>query len=250
MHRPKRFRERRAADMQAFDANDVSIVELAHQQEELGLRARVGGNGFVHAAQGRHGRLCVRQIPPAWLILRRRRRLRSRLSSTASGLHGAPGPAGHQVSVFPRAIMKKLHERIVGIREVRRRKEARAAEEQVAAVPVEAELCLSALRAGDVGRAEQEGAQSGLYWRRHHGVRACQPNGFFRAGDVHSLHEGLGCGAGDRPEVGAEALPADGRPRAFEQAQAADHVTEHGDYFRVVESALARGLVGLLVAGQ
>ena len=82
-----------------------------------------------------------------------------RLTSAAPGFHGAPDPAGKQVTVFPRAVMEKLHERIVGIREVRRRKEARAAEEQVAAVAVEAQLSLSALRAG--GRAEEESAQSG-----------------------------------------------------------------------------------------
>ena len=258
VHRPGRSRERGAADMQALDANDVAIVELAHQQEELGLRARVGGDCLVHAAQGRHGGLCVRQIPPARSVLRRLGRLRStargagfgRLRSPAPGLHGAPGPGGNQVTVCPRAIMEKFHERTVGIREVRRRKEARAAEEQVAAVAVEAQLSLPAFRAGDLGRAEQEGAQSGLYCRRHHGVRACLPDGFFRAGDVHSLHEVFGTGVADRPEVGVEAFPADGRPRALEQAQAADHVAQHGNDFRVVEPALARGLVGLRVVVQ
>ena len=246
VHRPRRSREKRAADMQTLDANDETIVKLAHQQEELGLRARIGGDCLVHAAQGRHGGLGIRQIHSTPLLSRRL----GRLTSTACGAHGALSAANNQVIVISRAIMEKLHKWIVGICKVWRRKKARTTEKQVAAMAVVAQLCFATLRAGDVGRAEQKGAQSGFYFRWHHGIRACHPQTFFWAGDVHSLHEVLGAGAADRPEVGAEALPADGRPRALEQAQAADHVAQNGDDLRVVEPALARGLVVLLVAGK
>ena len=48
--------------MQALQADDVAVVELRHQQEELGLRPRVCCHYLVHPLQRRHGRRWTPQV--------------------------------------------------------------------------------------------------------------------------------------------------------------------------------------------
>ena len=99
------------------------------------------------------------------------------------------GPARDEMAVLARAIVQQLHDRIVGVREVRCDEEAGSAEKKVAAVAVKTKFGLAALCAGHLGGTEQHRPESGLHLRWHLWTGSSRNNGLPRTGNIHGFHE-------------------------------------------------------------
>ena len=130
VHRRPRRAQRRAADVEAFDADDEAVVQLTHEQKELRLCPRILRDYLMHVPERRHPRLSVRQETNDCLLLLLERQtgwLRGRagrwpgtLRSSAGGrsamLSRAVGvrlkcPARGEMAVVGRSVVEQLDDR-------------------------------------------------------------------------------------------------------------------------------------------
>ena len=112
--------------------------------------------------------------------------------------------------------MQHLHDRAVGIGEIRRGEKTGCTEKNVVPVTVEAQGRFPPLCAGHVGCAEQQRPQGSFHLRGHFRPRTCRTNGLLRTSDVHGLKEIRRTRTGNCFQIGGEAFPADGCLGAFE----------------------------------
>ena len=89
--------------MQPVHADDVAIVQLAHEEEELGLSSRVRRDDLMHASQRRHVGLRGRQVASKPM-----RGASGTLSSGPGGGLRCIATAVH-VALLPGAVVQQLH---------------------------------------------------------------------------------------------------------------------------------------------
>ena len=226
-------------------------MQLAHQEEELGLCSGVCCDNLVHASQRRHARFGGRQVASQRLgrgvvggpgVSCRLR------SAACDGLKSAV--AHVKVGVLAWAVVQHLHQRVVGVGKVRSVKEARWAPEEVVRMPIEAKLPFATFSASHVGGAEQQGLESCFDLGWHVWPTASGPNALPWTGNVHGLHELLGSGAGQHLQVRIKPLSADGGSCAFEQPHASHNVAHDRDDLRIVEATLGRGHIWYSICGK
>ena len=104
--------------------------------------------------------------------------------------------------------MQLPHQWILRIFKIKRLKEGRRTEEQVVRMSVVPELGLAALRAADVRRAQEQGAQSGLDLSNHLPMRQSSDDAVLGTYDFRGLCEVWEAGVCERSEVCREALSA------------------------------------------
>ena len=79
-------------------------MQLAHQEEELGLCSRVSRDNLVHAPQRRHARLCARQV-----AFRKQGGAGGSLSSGSGGGLRSTAADVAEVAVLAGPVVQHLH---------------------------------------------------------------------------------------------------------------------------------------------
>ena len=103
--------------METLESNDVAIMQLGHEEEELGLCTRVFGHDLVHAFKRRHARLHSSYL------------MGSKLRSIAHG-------ADVEMAVAVGPLVEQYDQVIVSVGEIGGVEEARGAEVNVVSMAV------------------------------------------------------------------------------------------------------------------